>query len=170
MPCGRVVGPDGKPFPGVTLRTALHADPEGRAEAASGPDGRFLMRIPRSVRNSNVMLNGYDDFPLIVATAPGFGPGWTRGAFKAAASGELTVRLVEDGPAIEGRIVDLEGGPVGGAQVKATRLYFAEGGDLTPWLTQAMEKRVRGPGDGLDQLPLMSVTLPRRPAPTGASN
>ncbi len=113
------------------------------------------MRIPRSVRNSNVMLNGYDEFPWIVATAPGFGPGWVRGVLKAAASGELTVRLAEDGPAIEGRIVDLEGRPVIGAQVQATRLYFADGGDLTPWLDQAKEKRTRGPGDGLDQLPMI---------------
>ena len=71
------------------------------------------------------MLDGCDEFPWLVATAPGFGPGWVRGAFKAAASGELTVRLVEDGPPIEGRIVDLEGRPVAGAQVKVERLWFA---------------------------------------------
>ena len=141
---GRVVGPDGKPVPGATLRTA-YLDPDDHTEATSGPDGRFLMRIPRSVRNSDVMLNGYDEFPWIVATAPGFGPGWTRGAFKAAASGELTVRLVEDGPPIEGRIIDLEGRPVAGAEVKATRLYFAESGDLDSLARAGQDSRRPGP-------------------------
>jgi RNA polymerase sigma factor (sigma-70 family) len=159
---GRVVGLDGQPVPGAAVRTA-HADPEGRAEAASGPDGRFLLRIPRSVRNSNVGLNGYDEFPWVVATAPGFGPGWVRGALKAAASGEVTVRLAEDGPPIEGRIVDLEGRPVAEARIQATRLYFAEGGDLTPWLTQAKDRGARGPGDGLNELPMTVATTKTGP-------
>ena len=149
---GRVVGPDGKPVPGATLRTAyLDTDDHRTPEATSGPDGRFLMRIPRSMR-SGPMLNGYDSFPWVVASAPGFGAGHTPGVFKAAAKGELTVRLVEDGPPIEGRIVDLEGRPVAGAEVKATRLYFAGDGDLTAWLARAKDVGVQGPWDGLDHI------------------
>ncbi len=153
---GRVVGPDGKPIPGATLRMA-YLDPDGGVAATSGADGRFLIRMSRSVQGAPVMLNGYGEFPWVVATAPGFGPGWVRGAFKAAVAGELTVRLEDDGPPIDGRVVDLEGRPVVGARVKATRLYFAEGGDLTRWLIQARNQGIRGPGeggDGLDQLPL----------------
>ena len=71
--------------------------------------------------------------------------------------GELTIRLVEEGPPIEGRIVDLEGRPVAGAEVKATRLYFAGNGDLTAWLARAKDVGVQGPWDGLDQLPATIV-------------
>jgi len=160
---GRVVGPDGKPVSGATLRTAyLDTEDHRTPEAASGPDGRFLMRIPRSFRNG-AMLNGYDSFPWVVASAPGFGAGHTPGVFKAAATGELTVRLVEEGPPIEGRIVDLEGRPVAGAEVKATQLYFAGNGDLTAWLAQAKDVGVQGPWDGLNRLPAtiaMTTTSP----------
>ena len=111
------------------------------AGTTSGPDGRFDLRVPRSVRSAPVLLNGYDEFPWLVATAPGFGPGWVRGLFKAADAGELTVRLAEDGPPIEGRIVDLEGRPVAGARVRASISSVPPDGDLTAWLEQA-------PGNG----------------------
>ena len=138
------------PLRGATVRTAyLDTDDQRMPKATTGPDGRFLMRIPPSIRN----LNGYEEFPWVVAAAPGFGAGWTTGVFKAAASGELTVRLIEDGPPIEGRVINLEGSPVVGAQVKATQLFFAGHGDLTTWLAQAKNRGVQGPGDGLDQLP-----------------
>ncbi len=155
---GRVVGPDGRTVPVATLQTA-YLDSGDRPEAASGPDGRFLLKIPRS----GIMLNGYDEFPWVVATAPGFGPGWVRGAIKAAVTGELTVRLLEDGPPIEGRLVDLEGRPVAGAQVKVLHLLFAEGGDLTPWLTQAKDQGVRRMGDGLHDLRLNFATTKTGP-------
>ncbi len=121
---GRVVGPDGKPVPGATLRTAyLNTDDHRSPEATSGPDGRFLMRIPRLMR-SDAMLNGYDSFPWVVASAPEFGAGHAPSVFKvAAARGELTVRLVAEGPPIEGRIVDLEGRPVAGAGQSDTTLF-----------------------------------------------
>ncbi len=140
---GRVVGPDGKPIAGATLRMAYFGL-EGSSAATSGADGRFLIQLPRSVQGDG-MLNGYDEFPWVVATNPGFGPGWVRGAFKAAIAGELTVRLGDDGPPIDGRVVDLEGRPVVGARVKATRLYFAEGGNLNAWLTQGQESGRPGP-------------------------
>jgi RNA polymerase sigma factor (sigma-70 family) len=149
---GRVVDPSGKPVSGAIVQMAyLDTDDQRMPKATTGSDGRFLVRIPRSIRN----LNGYDEFPWVVASAPGFGTGWTPGAFKAAASGELTIRLVEDGPPIEGRVIDLEGHPVSGAQVKATQLFCAGHGDLTAWLAEARDRGFRNPGDGLNQLPTM---------------
>ncbi len=130
---GRVIAPDGRPVPGAMLQIA-YADPVGPAGTTSGPDGRFDLRVPRSVRSAPVLLNGYDEFPWLVATAPGFGPGWVRGLFKAADPGELTVRLAEDGPPIEGRIVDLEGRPVAGARVRSVHLLVPPDGDPTAWL------------------------------------
>jgi RNA polymerase sigma factor (sigma-70 family) len=156
---GRVVGPDGKPVPGATLQTA-YLDAEDHP-AASGPDGRFLLMIPRS----GIMLNGYVDFPWVVATAPGFGPGWVRSAVKAAAAGELAVRLAKDGPPIDGRLVDLEGRPVAGADIKVQSLYFAEEGDLTPWLARVKGQGARRVGDGLHDLRLNLATT--RTGPDG---
>ena len=132
---GRVVAPDGKPVPGAAVRTSF-LEPDG--VATSEPDGRFLMPIPQW--SWTRMLNGHDRFVEIVATAPGFGPGVVRDAFKAATSGDLTIRLTEDGPPIEGRIVNLEGRPVAGAQIKVGTLFFSESSDLTAWLMQIKER------------------------------
>ncbi len=120
-------------------------------------------RISRSGLSAYAWVNGGDAMPWIAATAPGFGPGWAAGVLRADAPGELTIRLVEDGPPIEGRILDLEGRPVAGARVKVHRLWFArderswyvETGDLPAWLRRAQDLGLNeGPGDGLSALPM----------------
>jgi len=150
---GVVVGPDGKPVGGAILRPAYYDDEVRPApEARSGPDGRFLIRVLRTARQAS-MLGGSDSFPWLVASAPGFGPGRVLGIFQAKAKGqEQTVRLVEGGPPIEGRIVDLEGRPVAGARVKVERFNSAEG-DLSPWIAKARDGGVDGIWRNLDQLP-----------------
>ena len=103
------------------------------------------------------MLYGGDPMFVVVGSAPGFGPGWIPPvSLKAANAGELTVRLVEDGPPIEGQIVDLEGRPVAGAQVKVEQVWFAgdtrppftESGDLSAWLAMVKDRGIRS-GDSL---------------------
>ena len=69
------------------------------------------------------------------------------------APGEVVIRLVEDGPPIEGRVVDLEGRPVAGARVKAGQFWFARDGELSDWLAKAADAGIQGPWQGLDQLP-----------------
>src|SRR5262249_40981415 len=129
---GRVVDPQGRPVAGAALRTY---DPyrdvpywaDRRApEATSGPDGPVMLRFRPGVRP-----RGPDSprrrpgamYPWVVAPAPGFGPGGASAVREPGAPDETTVRLVEDGPPIEGRIVDLEGRPVAGARVEVGTLW-----------------------------------------------
>ena len=92
-------------------------------------------------------------FPWVVASAPGYGPGWASAVRSPGDPDETTLRLVEDGPPIEGRIVDLEGRPVAGARVKVANIWFARKGSLSDWLDRTRSGGVRGPWQGLDQLP-----------------
>ena len=58
------------------MRTAyLDRDIEPAPETTSGPDGRFILRVPPWRRNS-AMRRPDAMFPWVVASAPGFGPGW----------------------------------------------------------------------------------------------
>jgi RNA polymerase sigma factor (sigma-70 family) len=149
---GRVVDPQGRTVAGAAVRTAyLDRDDEPAPETTSGPDGRFTMRVPPQRRNS-ARRRADALFPWVVASAPGFGPGWAS-AVREPGADETTIRLVEDGPPIEGRIVDLEGRPVAGARVKVEHIWLARKGDLSAWLDRVRSGNIRGPWQGLDQLP-----------------
>ena len=169
---GRVVGPWGNPVSGAVVRRA-RVEPKDATvpDATSASDGRFLTRIPRPSRGTQ-MVNGADTMPWLAALAPGFGPGWVARVFQPGAPGELTIRLVADGPPIEGRIVDLEGRPVVGARVKVDRLWYAqderswyvETGDLPAWLERVKDRGIRqGPWDGLEWLPMTIATATTGP-------
>jgi protocatechuate 3,4-dioxygenase beta subunit len=155
---GRVVDPQGRPVAGAAVRTydpyrdvPYWAD-RHVPEATSGPDGRFMFRVrPRGI-NSLLRQPGAM-YPWVVASAPGFGPGWASAVREPGAPDETTVRLEEDGPPIEGRIVDLEGRPVAGARVEAGTLWFAREGSVSAWLDRARDAVLEGPWRGLDQLP-----------------
>ncbi len=150
---GRVVDPDGRAIAGANVRTAyLDREIKPAPEATSGPDGRFFMQVPPWRRNSAVRKRDAM-FPWVVASAPGFGPGWVSAVREPGASGEVAIRLVPDGPPIEGRIVDLEGWPVAGARVTAERVWFATDGKLSEWLAKATDGGVQGPWQWLHQLP-----------------
>jgi RNA polymerase sigma factor (sigma-70 family) len=158
---GRVIGPDGKPVAGAIVRRAF-VEPGDKPEpdAVSARDGRFMARVFRAARSAS-MLNGADAMPVLVASAPGFGPGWVGRVLRSDDSSERTIRLVEAGPPIEGRIVDVKGQPVAGAHVKVERLWFAwdehswyvETGDLLGWLRRIQDRGIdQGPWDGLGTL------------------
>jgi hypothetical protein len=150
---GRVVGPKGQPVAGAAVGAAyLDRETKPAPEATSAADGRFFLRVPPWRRNSALRPPGAM-FPWLVASAPGFGPGWASAVRGPGEAGELTIRLVEDGPPIEGHVVDLEGRPVAGARVKVERIWFAREGKLADWLARAGDAGVRGPGHGLDWLP-----------------
>jgi RNA polymerase sigma factor (sigma-70 family) len=151
---GRVVGPDGQAVPGAIVRAFQPIrDDRPAPEATSGPDGRFFLQIARpSPRIASILVNNSTASPRIVASASGFGPGLAEALPKPGASYELTIRLVTDGPPIEGRIIDLEGRSVAGARVMVERLWFAEGIDLSTHIETNQEGSVRGIWDGLKPL------------------
>ena len=150
---GRVVDPNGRPVAGAAVQTA-YVDREIKhpPETTSGPDGRLFLRLSPWRRNAALHDRGAM-FPWVVASAPGFGPGWVSAVREPGAPDELTIRLVADGPPIEGHIVDLEGRPVVGARVKVECIWFSRDGDLATWLTLARDRVVNGPWQGLYQLP-----------------
>ena len=156
---GRVVDPQGRPVPGATVQAVYigvnqHIEPApgstraGRPVPAAVPLGDF----PDSCSPMPCGRGGI--LPWIVAFGPGIRAGQGRGLAKAGASGELTIRLVEAGPPIEGRIVDLEGRPVAGARIKVERLWFPSEGTLADWLAGAADRNPHNPWQGLDLLPM----------------
>jgi RNA polymerase sigma factor (sigma-70 family) len=170
---GRVVGPDGKPVPGAVVRRAWIESKDATVpDATTGADGWFLARVPRPIRDTQI-VSGDEAMLRIGATAPGFGPGWVARVFRPDNTpGELTIRLDTDGPPIEGRIVDLEGRLVVGAEVKVDCLWFAgaegsryvETGDLLGWLGRVKDRGIRqGPQDGLERFPMTIGTTTTGP-------
>ncbi len=151
---GRVVDPQGRPVAGAAVRT-YHPGRDDRPvpETTSGPDGRFLLRVrPRGI--DSLLRRPGTMYPWVVASAPGFGPGWVSAVRQPGAPDETTVRLVEEGPPIEGRIVDLEGRPIAGARIEAGSLWFAREGSMSAWLDRARDGAIAGPWQGLIQLQL----------------
>jgi RNA polymerase sigma factor (sigma-70 family) len=129
---GLVVDPAGKPVAGAKV---LATRREARPEATSGPDGRFRLLVPPHdplLRDSE-----YGPYPRLSALAPGFGLGWAKDAFKPGPSGEVTIRLVEEGPPVEGRIIDLEGRPVAGARVQVLVVWVVDTVSFDEWRARA---------------------------------
>ncbi len=157
---GRVVGPDGQAVSGAIVRAFQPVwDNHPTSQVTSGPDGRFLLPIARpSPRLASLLTESSAASPWVEASATGFGPGLARAPYKPGASDELTIHLVEDGPPIDGRIIDLEGRPVAGARVEVERLWFAESDDLSTHIKKNQEGTVRGIWDGLTRLPTTIAT------------
>jgi RNA polymerase sigma factor (sigma-70 family) len=117
--------------------------PEVRA--TTGPEGRFDLsvsdddpEVTRALRMTSGMPGGFGAIQL-VATAEGFGPAWTdlvpasseaalrmaRETFPAGghapvmvAMGGIELRLVRDDVPVEGRLINLEGRPLAGIEVR----------------------------------------------------
>jgi RNA polymerase sigma factor (sigma-70 family) len=141
---GRVLGPDGKPFEGarITLRTADEPGKVPPVRARSGGDGRFRFEVAKSEFKLPANLN-IDDIwrqVSVVASADELGPDWASFAGVDARGrepgldGGLTLRLVEPGPPVEGRVLDLQGRPVAGATVHVERIEATTSGGLDPFL------------------------------------
>ncbi|WP_422926624.1 sigma-70 family RNA polymerase sigma factor [Singulisphaera sp. PoT] len=131
---GIVVSPEGQPVAGASLRGAYLLGEGASSESTSGADGRFIIRMPRP----QLRVEGYGaKYPWLIGYKTGFGIGWAEGVLRDTPPAEVTLKLVPEGPSIEGRIVDLEGRPVEGAEVKLSALGFAETGRLAEWIARA---------------------------------
>ncbi len=145
---GRVVDAGGKPVAGAAVRGVSY---DGEApvlrDATSGPDGRFLLRLPRPT--PDLLDLAADEFQ-IVASSPGHGIGLAGWASKS----EPVVRLAPEGPPIEGRVIDLEGRPVAGAAVRAHAFWFDEKGEFPAWIARARNGAEGNFWQGLQKIPL----------------
>jgi protocatechuate 3,4-dioxygenase beta subunit len=128
---GVVVDPAGRPVAGARVYLLFVPGSEV-PKTKSGPDGRFAFA-------ANVGPGGMK--PRVAAEADGYALGGASQGFAAGDTEdgptddgrELTVKLVDDQP-VEGRVVDLEGRPVAGADVRIEYLFVPKNGDLEPYL------------------------------------
>ncbi len=159
---GRVVAPDGRPVAGAAVRAFdFRLDSKPFPEETSGPDGRFTIRLPEPIADD---VEGYKArFPLLVGSAPGFGVGWTERALRSDRPADQEVTLVEEGPPIEGRVVDLEGRAVAGAKVEVKRIWYDGKGDLTSWIAKARNGAAGNLWQGLANLPVAPPGYPASP-------
>jgi RNA polymerase sigma factor (sigma-70 family) len=131
---GRVLDPDGKPFPGADVHLVAQSSFMGKvrhAEAKSGPDGAFRLSAPAGAAKAGE----WDPFGAtrLMATAPGYGlaVAWSD---PLRSSGDLALQLTRDDVPVRGRILDLQGKPLAGVTVRVTHLCVPKAGDLSPWL------------------------------------
>ncbi len=154
---GIVLGPDGKPFAGARVVTAM-AFPGNRysgrpyvlSVARSGNDGRFEIAFTKSAASvfaMDLQRSGAELWKKtnVAASAPGLGLAWNQ-YDKVDSHGDLVLQLVPDLP-IDGRILDLEGRPVSGVKVIPT-------GVVSHILTQQSQFANPPPGYGSIDNPL----------------
>jgi RNA polymerase sigma factor (sigma-70 family) len=155
---GRVLDPDGKPFEGAKIYLIGSGDrpKKHRVRAVSGPEGRFHFTFPKTeyfeagwIRERAEMWRWCD----IVAVAPGYSP---VNAYMADIKKELSLRLVKDAR-IDGRVRDLEGRPVPGAEV---RLIGSSWSSLLNGVTTDKEGRFSLSGVGCDREEELRVSAP----------
>ena len=116
---GRVLLPDGKPAAGarvVALRRywVQNVKRTPLVKATAGPDGAFTIAIPQNTPDDDTGTGA--GIAWIGAEAEGFGTGYEVWRKAGPMPKELAIKLLPELP-IHGRIVDLEGRPVVGAQV-----------------------------------------------------
>ena len=128
---GRVLDPDGKLAAGAEVAVVLwevltfssweRPPIDGTrlvARSTSDAEGRFRLAVPQPLPVFRHAL-------LVLARAPGHGIGWAT-VDSQGTPAEAEVRLLPEGT-IAGRVVDLQGGPVVGLKIHASRLTRRKG-------------------------------------------
>jgi hypothetical protein len=132
---GVVGGPDGKPIAGAKVYGGNTKAGMIR-QAVTDQEGRYRLTL----RRENVDPKGnYADpweWTPVAVVAEGYGLAW-RELRERGQDNRLDLNLVADDAPIEGRILDLEGRPVAGANVRVLRLHApADDEDLSNFLKQ----------------------------------
>jgi RNA polymerase sigma factor (sigma-70 family) len=130
---GHVVGPDDKPVAGAKLIFAPTGKPNAQTVGGtSAADGSFQLNVEKSSLDK-VKSSPYWERPALIAFAPGFGPDWVDIASVKQAD-DVTLRLVKDDVPISGRVLDLQGRPVAGANVELKAIEAMPEGNLKSFL------------------------------------
>ena len=116
---GLVVDPEGKPLAGAKIYLDYFVWAEYRSgapprlRATSDAEGRFRFDVARSYFARPVVLEPWR-WATVFAMAKGYAMGFSDSE-KPDSEGELTIRMPRDDAPLAGRLVDLEGRPVEGA-------------------------------------------------------
>ncbi len=161
---GRVLDPLGNPVTGARLYVVQRdlKQPAGTpVRAISDASGRFRFSIPRSEFDTS-----YWETPWSFSTVLAQAEGYAFGVANDLGDGrELALQLARDDVPISGRIIDLEGHPVGGVMVKVVAVRIPAKGSLDEWLKLVEE--LKDPGrNGYPDLVNPMVELP---SPTAIS-
>jgi protocatechuate 3,4-dioxygenase beta subunit len=135
-----VLDPEGKPLAGAKLYLGFYRTAEGDlpVRAVSGTGGRFDFTFAASELDKT-----YSDHPTFQVAAAAKGYGFDFATVREQdTDGEITLRLVKDVP-ISGLILDQEGRPVVGANVRATEVMAYKNEDLKEYL-EAFRKGADG--------------------------
>ena len=155
---GRVLAPDGRPVAGAAVAAvyaSTHKDPWPKA--TSGPDGRFSIHV----RNPEPPADSYS---YVVASASGYGIGRRDTVERADGTAQAVVTLVEEGPPIEGRILDLEGRPIVGASVDTSRIWYDKKENIAGWIAKARNGATADLWQGMQ-----TISLEAKPSKLGRS-
>jgi RNA polymerase sigma factor (sigma-70 family) len=139
---GQVLDPEGKSVAGAQVgvlsypEQSLGEEPTGKPfgfqVGKANETGHFQLRVPKSSPKPFVPR-------LAFAAAPGFGFGW-RHLSPETNQPAVLIRLHPE-RIIRGRVLDVQGQPVAGAKVQATRAVFTPEGDFffNPWADQGAD-------------------------------
>ncbi|HUY36311.1 MAG TPA: M56 family metallopeptidase [Pirellulales bacterium] len=141
--CGRVVGPEGDAVAGARVGLTYFAyggrrdDRRFRFQTTTADDGTFKLQVPHDQRFGVSRC-------FVVAAKKGYGPGWVEASPQDLPS-DLTLKLARGGAAIEGRIIDLEGRPVAGMEVRVASLQSFPDDNPQPYLESLRQGKPSSP-------------------------
>jgi RNA polymerase sigma factor (sigma-70 family) len=141
---GRVLDPNGKPVAGAKLYL-LYYTPKALpvpVRATSNEEGRFRFTVPKAEFDTSEGSQPWQG-AMVIALANDLGFGVRPMELgKKWDPADQTLYLAKDDMPVSGRIVDLQGNPIPGANVTVAGLHWPRKGDLAPLLKEMKERKV----------------------------